>query len=167
LWCYNQALPDDSPSPVASAQVCQVLAQTSWIRASGLDAADFAEADFGNTAHTEEIWEEIDAFQGGDAQKAMTALWQAFGRCATFTTSYGGATANMALGKAMISGKWTGIKAVELSPSFVGATDLVAIRVGYAIVTVLDSAESSDGGAAAVSIAEKIASRVSAAEAGK
>jgi hypothetical protein len=144
-----------------------MLDQTSWIRASGLDAADFAEADFGNPARTEEVWEEIDAFQGADAQKAMTALWQAFGRCGTFTTSYGGVTANMALGKATISGKWTGIKAVELSTSFVGATNLAAIRVGYAVVTVLDSAETSDGGAAAVALAEKIASRLQAGEAGK
>lgn len=163
----GEALPDDLKTPVDGAKVCQLLSDTSWISASGLTTEDFAQADYGNTAKTEEISEEVDAFQGADAQKAMTGLWQTFGRCGTFTTSYGGMTASMALGKAMISGKWTGVKAVELSPSFVGATSLVAIRVGYAIVTVLDSAETSDGGAAAVAMAEKIASRVQAAEAAK
>jgi hypothetical protein len=161
------ALPDDLPTPVAGAQVCQVLTDTSWISASGLTTEDFAEAGYGNTARTEEISEEVDAFQGADAQKAMTGLWQALGRCATFSTSYSGMTAKITLTRSMIGGKWTGMKGVELSPTFVGATTMVAVRVGYAIVTVLDSSESNDDGSAAVSMAEKIAGRVSAAEAAK
>lgn len=161
------ALPDDSPSPVAAAQVCQVLNETSWIRASGLDTPDFAQADFGNSARTEEIYEEIDAFQGADAQKAMTALWQAFGRCATFTETSSGVTAKMTVSRSMIGGKWTGIKSVQLSPAYIGGDTAVAIRVGYAIVTVFDSTESSDDGSAAISMAEQIASRVKAAETGR
>jgi hypothetical protein len=165
---YNGvALPDDSPSPVAGAQLCQILTETSWIRASGLTTPDFAEAAFGNTARTEEVYEEIVAFQGADAQKAMTALWQAFGRCANFTEAYGGMNAKIALTRSMIGGQWAGIKSVQLTPAFVGGDTAVAIRVGYAIVTVFDSTESSDDGSAAISMAERIAGRVSAAEAGQ
>lgn len=159
------ALPDDSPSPVAAASVCAILAQTAWIRVSGIDTPDFAQAGFVNAANTEEISEEIDAFQGADAQKAMTALWQAFGHCATFTEPYSGTTAKITLTRSMIGGQWSGIKSVLLSPAFAGGETLVAIRAGYAIVTVIDSVDSSDDGSAAVTMAEKIASRVSAAEA--
>jgi hypothetical protein len=164
---YNgAALPDDSPSPVARAQLCQTLTKIDWIGASGISTTDFAEEDFGNTGRTEEISEQIAAFQGADAQQAMTALWQAFGRCANFTEAYGGMNAKIALTRSMIGGQWAGIKSVQLTPAFVGGDTAVAIRVGYAIVTVFDSTESSDDGSAAISMAERIASRVSAAEAG-
>jgi hypothetical protein len=97
----------------------------------------------------------------------MTALWQASGRCATFLDAYGGVIAKMVLSRSMIGSQWTGIKSVQLGPAFIGGDTAVAIRVGYAIVTVFDSTESSDDGSAAISMAERIASRVSAAEAGK
>jgi hypothetical protein len=165
---YNAAaLPDDSPSPVPAANTCAILAQTAWIRASGIDTPDFAQAGFVNSANTEEISEEIDAFQGADAQKAMTALWQAFGHCATFTEPYSGTTAKMTLSRSMIGGQWSGIKSVLVSPAFAGGETMVAIRAGYAIVTVIDSVDSSDEGSAAVSMAERIASRLSAAEAAR
>jgi hypothetical protein len=73
-----------------------------------------------------------DAFQGTDAQKTMTALWNAFGRCKSFTQSSNGVTATE-----------------------------------NAIVTMTDSSADSDDGSAAVAMAERIASRLSAAETGK
>jgi hypothetical protein len=163
----GSALPEDSPSPVPAAQLCTTLSETAWIRAAGVTTADFAETSFGNSSDTEEISEEIDAFQGTDAQRAMTALWQSFGRCHTFTETSSGVTAAMTLTKSTIGGHWAGIKAVQLSPSYDGGTTIVAVRVGYSIVTVLDSSESNDDGSGAVSIADQIASRVSAAEAAK
>jgi hypothetical protein len=161
------ALPTDSPSPVPSSQICDALAQTAWIRTAGFDTADFAEADYLSASRTEEIAEEIDAFQGTDAQSAMTALWQVFGRCKTYVQLYNGVTATVTLTRSAVSSQPAGIKAVELSPEFHGGETIVAIRVGYAIVTVLDSSEGSDDGSAAVAMAERIASRLATAEHGK
>lgn len=163
----GEALPVDTPSPVPASQICDTLSQTAWVRAAGINTADFAEADFLNSSHTEEISEEIDAFPGTDAQTVMTALWQAFGSCKNFTQSSNGVTATVTLTRSALDGMPAGIRAVEVSPQFQGGETLVAIRVGYAIVTVLDSSEGSDNGSGAVSMAERIASRLSAAETAK
>lgn len=164
----GNAVPQDLPSAVPGSQQCQILSQTSWIRDSGVSTPDFAQADFLDSANTQEINEEVDAFEdAAGTQQAMTGLWQAFGRCASFTETSSGVDAKMTLTRSMISGRWTGIKSVVLSPSYNGGDTMVAIRAGDAIVTVFDSTESSDDGSAAVSMAERIASRVSAAEAGK
>jgi hypothetical protein len=163
----ENAVPQDSPSAVPGSQQCQILSQTAWIRDSGVSTPDFAQADFLDSANTEEVNEEVDAFEdAADTQQAMTGLWQAFGRCASFTETSSGVDAKMTLTRSMISGRWTGIKSVLLSPSYDGGETMVAIRAGYAIVTVFESSESSDDGSAAVSMAERIAGRVSAAEAG-
>jgi hypothetical protein len=166
---YNgSAVPDDSPSAVPASRQCTVLDQTSWIRDSGVYTPDFAQADFVNSANTEEINEEVDAFEGSaDTEQAMAGLWQAFGRCASFTETSSGVDAKITMTRSMIGGKWTGIKSVELSPAYIGGDTMVAIRVGYAIVTVFDTTESSNDGSAAVSMAEQIANRVKAAEAGQ
>lgn len=160
------ALPEDTPSPVPGSQLCAILAQTAWIRAAGINTQDFAQSDYLNSGRTEEVAEEVDAFQGTDAQQAMTALWNAFGRCKSFTQSANGPTTTTYLSRSRIGGQQDGIKAVELSPEYQGGETLVAIRVGYAIVTVLDSSTGSDNGSAALTMAERIATRLAAAENG-
>lgn len=159
-------LPSDTPSAVPAAQVCDVLTQTAWIRASGISAADFAEAGYASPDRTASISEEIDAFKGDDAQQAMTELWDTFGRCAVFTEPFGGKAVKTTLTRSVLGGQWGGIEAVELSPSLEGGLTVVAVHVGYAIVTVLDSSTGSDDGSAAVSMADRIATRLSAAENG-
>jgi hypothetical protein len=163
----NAALPGHSSSPVSASQFCPALAQTSWIRVVGFETPDFAEASFVNSSNTEEISEQIDAFQGGDAQKAMTLLWKAFGRCATFTESSSGVTAKMTVSRSKLDGQLAGIKSVQVSPAYIGGDTLVAIRAGYSVVTIFDSTEASDDGSAAISMAERIARRLSAAETSK
>jgi hypothetical protein len=162
----NHALPEDQPTAVPRSKACMILTQTAWIRAAGIITDDFAQAGYASPSRTAGVAEEIDAFDGGDAKTAMNALWRAFASCKSFSQSFGTQTAATTLTRSVLHGKWPGIKAVEVSPKFEGGVTLAAVRVGYAVVTVLDSSTGSDEGAAAVSLADRIADRLSAAEKG-
>jgi hypothetical protein len=161
----GQALPQDASQPVSAKQACNLLTGTSWILAGGINSSDFAENDYTNASKTEEIAQEVDFFQPGDATKVMSRLWQVFGRCRSFTQQAAGTTAKTSTTRTRLRKVGNGgIKAVELSPVLDGGTTLVAIRVGDAIVTCLDSSAGSDDGAAAVTLAKHIAQRVRAAQ---
>jgi hypothetical protein len=151
----------DSSSPVPASKVCGLLTGTSWILAAGEDSATFAQNDYLDAGHTQEVAQEIDTFTGTDATKVMSGLWKAFGRCQAFTQKYNGMTARTTLVRSRpTSAAYAAIEAVQTSPTFTGGTTLVAIRTGNAIVTVLYSAASHDKGGAAVTLAEEIAQRV-------
>ena len=151
----------DSSSPVPANKVCNLLTGTSWILAAGVDSATFAQNDYLDAGHTQEIAQEIDTFGGSDATKVMSGLWQAFGHCRGFTQRYNGMTAKTTLVRSRpTSAAYAAIKAVQTSPTFTGGTTLAAIRTGNAIVTVLYSSSSSNKGAAALTLAEQIAQRV-------
>jgi hypothetical protein len=151
----------DSSSPVPASKVCGLLTGTSWILAAGLDSATFAQNDYLDAGHTQEVAQEIDTFTGTDATKVMSGLWKAFGHCRDFTQKYNGATARTTLVRSRpTSAAYAAIEAVQTSPTFTGGTTLVAIRLGNAVVTVLYSASSHDKGGAAVTLAEDIAQRV-------
>ena len=163
----GQALPQDASQPVSAKQACNLLTGTSWILAGGINSSDFAENDYTNTGKTEEIAQEVDFFQPGDATKVMSRLWQVFGRCRSFTQQAAGTTAKTSMTRARLRKVDNGgIKAVQLSPVLDGGTTLVAIRVGDAVVTCLDSSAGSDDGAAAVTLAKHIAQRVRTAQQG-
>lgn len=161
----GQALPQDTPTSVPASQACNLLTGTSWIVASGINSSDFAENDYLNAGKTDEIAQEIDYFQPGDATKVMTQLWRVFGRCRRFNQQYNGMTAATSLTRARLRRVGDGaIKAVQLSPTFSGGTTLAAVRVGDVVVTCLVSSGDSDEGAAAVTMAKHIAQRVRAAQ---
>jgi hypothetical protein len=161
----GQALPQDTPQPVSASQACNLLTGTSWIVAGGINSSDFAENDYLNASKTEEVAQEIDYFQPGDATKVMSQLWRVFGRCRSFTQQVAGTTAKTSTTRARLRRVGdAGIKAVQLSPVLQGGTTLVAIRIGDVIVTCLDSSSGSDDGAAAVTLAKRIAQRVRAAQ---
>jgi hypothetical protein len=142
-----------------------MLTGTGWIMDGGVNTADFAQSDYMNASRTAEIAQEIDFFQAGDAQKVMSRLWRAFGHCQTFTQQTHGTTATTSVTRAELPGVGDqAIKAVETAPVYYGGMTLVAIRVGDAVVTFMDSSSSSDEGAAAVTMAERVAQRVRAAQ---
>lgn len=160
----GKALPDDAPSPMPTSQLCSALADTGAIRVSGIDAADFAQAAYVSSSQTDGIYEEIDAFTSADARTAMSRMWTVLGQCKTFIEHYNGVNASVTLTRSKLTGAWDGFKALQLAPQFRGGSTLAAIRVGYAVVTVYETSSGSDDGAAAVTMAQRIASRLSAAE---
>lgn len=154
----------DSATSIPAKQVCDRLTSTSWIEVGGLDGATFAQREYDNRGRTSTIGEEVDTFDGNDAQKVMSRLWTAFGRCKSFTQAYSGmqAATTTARVKLSVAGAQA-IKAVETSPMFKGGTTLVAIRIGNSIVTCIYSSQSSNLGAPAVTWAERIGQRLAAA----
>ena len=158
-------LPSDTAQPMSASQVCQAFTQTAYIRAAGITTTDFAQSNYFNADHTESIALEIDIFTGTDAQKAMTTLWQEFGKCSSFSYQTNGTTASNTLKRSRLSGEGDdAIKAVIVSPVFDGGQTLVAIRIGSQIITTLDSSSGSDLGSPAVGYAEQIAQRLQAAK---
>jgi hypothetical protein len=157
--------PSDTPQPVPAGQLCAAFTQTGFIRAAGISTSDFAQGDYVNNDKTGEIDEEIDIFTGGDAEQAMTALWQEFGRCASFSYQYQGTNAPSTLTRSRLPGTGDGaIKAVIVSSPFEGGETIVAVRVGSQVITTLDSSAGNDLGAAAVGYAERIVRRLHMAD---
>jgi hypothetical protein len=158
-------LPSDTAQPMPASQVCQAFTQTAYIRAVGISAGDFAQSDYVSADQSREIAEEIDVFTGTDAQKAMTTLWQEFGKCSSFSYQSNGTTVSNTLTRSQLPGEGDdAIKAVIASPAFEGGMTIVAIRMGSQIITTLDSSSSSDLGSPAVGYAEQIAQRLQAAK---
>lgn len=158
-------LPSDKDQPLSASQVCQSFLQTAFIRAAGISTGDFAQSDFVSTDRSQEIAEEIDIFTGSDAQKAMTTLWQEFGKCSSFSYQSNGTKVSTTLTRSRLPGVGDGaIKAVFVSPVFEGGETIVAIRVGSQIITTLDSSSGKDLGSPAIGYAKQIAQRLRAAE---
>jgi len=144
-----------------TSQWCDRLTGTSWIAVAGIDGATWAQREYVNSGKTETIGEEIDTFTGTDGKKVMAELWKAFGHCKTFTQDYSNMQARTTTVRTRLHGIGSqAMKAVETSPTFLGGTTLVAIRVGNAIVTCIYSSEHSDLGASAVTWAERIGKRL-------
>jgi hypothetical protein len=155
----------DTAQPVPASQVCQVFAQTAYIRAAGIVTGDFAQSDYVNADRSQEIAEEIDIFTGTDAQKAMTTLWQEFGKCSSFSYPSNGTIVSNTLTRSRLPGEGDdAMKAVIVSPRFDGGETLVAIRMGSQIITTVDSSSGKDLGSPAAGYAEQIAQRLRAAE---
>jgi hypothetical protein len=153
----------DSPSPMPTSQWCDRLTGTSWIDIGGIDSASWAQREYINSAKTETIGEEIDAFTGTDGVTVMADLWKAFGHCKSFSQAYSGMQARTTAVRSKLSGVGSqAMKLVETSPTFLGGTTLVAIRVGDSIVTTIYSSEHSDLGSPALTWAERVAKRLPA-----
>jgi hypothetical protein len=158
-------LPSDTAQSMPASQVCQAFSQTAYIRAAGIATGDFAQSDYLSADQSREIAEEIDIYTGTDAQKAMTALWQEFGKCSSFSYQSNGTTVSSTLTRSRLPGEGDDVmRAVIVSPVFEGGETIVAIRMGSQIITTLDSSSGKDLGSPAVGYAEKIAQRLRAAE---
>lgn len=161
----NYQLPSDDAQPMPAGQVCQAFEQTNFIRAAGFTTGDFAQSDFVNADHSQEIAEEIDVFTGTDAQQAMKTLWREFGKCSSFSYHSNGTKVSSTLTRSRLPGVGDdAIKAVSVSPVFEGGVTLVAVRVGSQIITTLDSSSGKDRGSPATDYAKRILQRLSAAQ---
>ncbi|MCO5993730.1 hypothetical protein [Actinoallomurus rhizosphaericola] len=151
-------------SPVPAAKACEVLGQTSWIRVANLNGAAFAQNDYADASQTQQVAQEIDTYKGDGARQVMAKLRKVFAHCATFTDRSGGTPVKVRLRTVILHGVGDeGLKAVETSPTWQGGMTLAAVRVGDAVVTTLYSSIHADKGAAAVTMAAKIAKKVQAA----
>ncbi|MFF5146225.1 hypothetical protein ACFY6U_42040 [Streptomyces sp. NPDC013157] len=135
---------------------CTRLESTSWIQVSGYKGGvSFAQN--GYASKTEEVDQEIDAFQGTTAAAVMKALRSVAAECATFTDTdahakvklTGSATAGLgdeAYTMTLTSGSWE------------NGTTLIAARSGGSVVTVLSTAGGDNGAASAKKVTTTILS---------
>ncbi|MEU2333896.1 hypothetical protein ABZ770_14120 [Streptomyces sp. NPDC006654] len=126
---------------------CTRLETTSWIQVSGYKGGvSFAQNGYAN--QTEEVDQEIDAFQGTTATDVMKALRSVAAACATYTDTDAHA-------KVKLTGSATPGLADEAytmtltSGSWENGTTLIAARSGNSVVTVLSTAGTDDGAASA------------------
>ncbi|MEU1629171.1 hypothetical protein ABZ746_28420 [Streptomyces sp. NPDC020096] len=155
-----------SSTAVDLATACPKLEASAWIQTSGISGAAFAQGDFTNPYH-EEFNEEIDSFRGTDAQTVMTHLKEILTHCAHFTDTSSGTTASVGISTTTVLGVGDQtLKAVLCAPQWDGGTTLVATRVGNTVITTFYNTQSSDMGAAGLSLTKKIAAKVKAVPTG-
>ncbi|MFF3912977.1 hypothetical protein ACFYZB_05710 [Streptomyces sp. NPDC001852] len=139
-----------SPSARSTAKPdCTRLEGSSWIQVTGFKGGvSFAQNDYANHDKTEEVAQEIDAFQGTTANTVMKQLQAVAGECATFTDTE--AHAKVKLTGASTPGLGDEAYTMTLtSGAWQNGTTLVAARSGNSVITVLSTAGTDDGAAAA------------------
>ncbi|MGV4984160.1 hypothetical protein ACVB8X_15650 [Streptomyces sp. NRAIS4] len=146
-----------SPSARKTAKPdCTRLEGTSWIQVTGYEGGvSFAQNDYANHDKTEEVAQEIDAFQGTTAATVMKQLRTVAGECATFTDTDAHA-------KVKLTGRSTaglGGEAYTMtltSGTWQNGTTLIAARSGNSVVTVLSTAGADNGAATAQKVTARI-----------
>lgn len=135
---------------------CSDFESNAWLSVSGFKGGvSFAQGDYVNKAQTEEIAEEIDAFQGTTAKSVMKYVREAAAACPTFTDT--DAHAEVKLVGHAAPGLGDEAYTIRLtSPRFENGSTLVAARVGNSVVTVLSSAGNDDGAATAGTVVTHI-----------
>ncbi|MFF7369495.1 hypothetical protein [Streptomyces tricolor] len=135
---------------------CTRLLGTSWIQVTGFEGGvSFAQNDYANQDETEAVAQEIDAFQGSTAKTVMKELRSVATECATFTDTDTHA-------KVKVTGRSTaglGDEAFTItltSGTWETGTTLIAARSGNDVVTVLSTAGSDNGAAAAKKVTTRV-----------
>ncbi|MFJ9559719.1 hypothetical protein ACIRQQ_06720 [Streptomyces fuscichromogenes] len=135
---------------------CTRLETTSWIQVSGYKGGvSFAQNGYANK--TEEVDQEIDAFQGTTATDVLKALRTVAAECATYTDT--DAHAKVKLTGTSTAGLGDEAYTMTLtSGSWENGTTLIAARSGGSVVTVLSTAGSDNGAASAKKVTTTILS---------
>ncbi|MFF3986675.1 hypothetical protein ACFY0B_19000 [Streptomyces sp. NPDC001797] len=126
---------------------CTSLETTSWLQVSGYKGGvSFAQN--GYASKTEEVDQEIDAFQGSTAAAVMKALRTVAAECATYTDT--DAHAKVKLTGSDTAGLGDEAYTMTLTSGYwENGTTLIAARSGGSVVTVLSTAGTDNGAATA------------------
>ncbi|AOR33846.1 hypothetical protein BFF78_24810 [Streptomyces fodineus] len=146
-----------SPSARSAAKPdCTRLEGTSWIQVTGYKGGvSFAQNDYANHGKTEEVAQEIDAFQGTTAAAVMKQMQTVAGTCATFTDT--DAHAKVKLSGASTAGLGDEAYTMTLtSGAWQNGTTLIATRSGNSVITVLSTAGADNGAATAKKVTTRI-----------
>ncbi|MER7187018.1 hypothetical protein ABT404_47460 [Streptomyces hyaluromycini] len=135
---------------------CTRLETTSWIQVSGYKGGvSFAQNGYANK--TEEVDQEIDAFQGTTATDVMKALRTVAAECATYTDT--DAHAKVKLTGSSTTGLGDEAYTMTLTSGYwENGTTLIAARSGASVVTVLSTAGGDNGAASAKKVTTTILS---------
>ncbi|MEV6053169.1 hypothetical protein [Streptomyces sp. NPDC052107] len=146
-----------SPSARSTAKPnCTRLESTSWIQVTGFKGGvSFAQNDYVNHDKTEEVAQEIDAFQGTTASAVLKQLQTVAAECATFTDT--DAHAKVKLTGSSTAGLGDEAYTMTLtSGAWENGSTLIAARSGNSVITVLSTAGADDGAATAKKVTTQI-----------
>lgn len=146
--------PAASPTPSAE---CTRLDGTAWIGMTGLSGVSFAQNDYVDKAAKTEQAQEIDEFQAGGADAAMTAIGKLATQCPSFKdTQYGG---TVKVAEKPRSGIGDQAYVITLTDSsWANGQTLEAVQVGDAVVTVFSTAGTDNGAATTSKLAQTVVS---------
>ncbi|MEU3840927.1 hypothetical protein AB0E88_12950 [Streptomyces sp. NPDC028635] len=150
-----------APSSRSTARTdCTKLENTTWLDVTGYKGGvSFAQDDYANQDRSEEMTQEVDAFQGTTAQAVMERIRGVAAECATFTDS----TQHVKVRVRAKSADGLGDEGYTLtltSPTWETGTTLVAARVGSSVITVMSTAGSHNGAASAEKLAKHLVESV-------
>jgi hypothetical protein len=140
-------LADASTGPAPTVKNCIALNGLSWIGATGIGSASFAQNDY--TDSTGRMFaQELDAYHGTDAHTVMTRAAALFASCAHFQVKQDGTVYTAKLTHRKLTGVGDeAVEAVVTSSSWDGGSTLIAARVGDVVVTTLYNDQKTTGGA--------------------
>ncbi|ARP71822.1 hypothetical protein LK07_20975 [Streptomyces pluripotens] len=135
---------------------CPRLEETSWIQASGYKGGvSFAQNEYMIRDKTQDMFQEIDEFQGTRAKKVMKSLRAFTTQCATFTDT--DAHAKVSLTNKPTPGLGDEAFTITLkSGTWENGTTLIAVRSGHAVITTASTAGTDNGAATAKKMATEI-----------
>ncbi|MEV6834899.1 hypothetical protein AB0N17_10335 [Streptomyces sp. NPDC051133] len=133
---------------------CTRLETTSWIQVTGYKGGvSFAQNDYANKS--EEVAQEVDAFQGTTATDVMKAVQSVARACATYTDT--DAHAKVKLTGASTAGLGDEAYTMTLTSGYwQNGTTLIAARSGNSVVTVLSTAGADNGAASAKKVTTQV-----------
>jgi len=147
------------PPTTSGSLPCSRLNGTAWIDLARVGPVSFAQNDYIDASTSEEYAQEIDVYQGGGAQQAMTALRGLATTCPSFTDSQTSSTVTVRYQNGPSLGD-DGLTFLLSSPAWAAGTALEAVRVGSAVITVLYSGASGNGTPQATSLAAVVTRNV-------
>lgn len=134
---------------------CAMLNGTSWTVITGITGVSFAQDDHTDKDTSGEIAQEIDVYRGQTAQTVIGKLGRISAVCPSFTDAQ--SSSKVSVGEKAESGLGDGAYILTLTdPAWQDGTTLVAARVGTAVVTVLSSYGTDNGGAMALKLTGQI-----------
>ncbi|MCC5480022.1 hypothetical protein [Streptomyces barringtoniae] len=135
---------------------CTRLESTSWIQVTGFKGGvSFAQNDYVNHDKTEEVAQEVDAFQGTTANAVMKQLQTVAGECAGFTDT--DAHAKVKLAGTSTAGLGDEAYTMTLTSGvWQNGSTLIAARSGNSVITVLSTAGTDNGAATAKKVTTRI-----------
>ncbi|MEU0441293.1 MULTISPECIES: hypothetical protein [unclassified Streptomyces] len=151
------------PTKTVGKPDCSKFGNTYWLDVTGLrGGVSFAQSDFTKKPdEIEQITQELDGFRGTTAQTVMKDIRAAVAACPAFTDTELHA-------KVKIVGKETpglGDEAYTItltSPTWDNGTTLIAARVGTSVLTLMSTAGSDNGAAAAQKVATQVVTSLKA-----
>ncbi len=145
----------------AAAPDCTLLGGTGWPTLPGIGSVSFAQSDYINKDTSEELAQEIDTYQGADAQTVLADLAKLATTCPTYTDAQ--TSTHVKVAEAQTPGLGDDAYTITLTDSAwqTGST-LQAVQVGKSVISVYSSGGADNGADAATKLSNYVVGKLKA-----